>query len=62
MAIKGVKQNKTSLDIRLKALNEKINEGRSYSFLAKKYEVSSKTVETWVRIYRRDGVVTSTKK
>jgi transposase len=56
------KENKKSLEVRLAAVHEKINEGKSYTYLAKKYRVSWKTVETWVRIYKRDGSLDVKKK
>ena len=56
------KENKKSLEVRLAAVHEKINEGKSYTDLAKKYGVSWKTVETWVRIYKRDGTLDLQKK
>lgn len=56
------KENKKTLEVRLAAVHEKLNEGKSYSYLAKKYGVSRKTVETWVRIYRRDGSLDVRKK
>lgn len=55
MARKGQKFEKFSKEIRLKVVHEKINEGKSYSYLSKKYGMNSKTIETWVRIFRRDG-------
>ena len=62
MAKKGQKQNKKPIEIRLAAVHEKINEGKSYTYLAEKYGVSWKTVESWVRIYRRDGSLDVRKK
>jgi transposase-like protein len=55
MAKKGQKFEKYSKELRLQIVHEKINEGKSYSSLADKYGMSSKTIETWVRIFRRDG-------
>ena len=55
MAKKGQKFEKYSIELRLKIVNEKINEGRTYRYLSEKYEVNSKSIETWVRIFRRDG-------
>jgi len=62
MANKGQKQNKQSLEVRNKAVKEKLDEGRSYEYLGKKYGVSRKTVETWVKIYKRDGALDIRKK
>lgn len=55
MARKGQKFEKYSKELRLKVVHEKLNEGRTYKYLATKYGMSSKTIETWVRIFRRDG-------
>jgi len=55
MARKGQKFKKYSKELRLQIVHEKINEGKSYTFLADKYGMSWKTIETWVRIFRRDG-------
>ena len=55
MARKGQKFEKYDIELRLKIVNEKINEGKSYKYLAKEYGMSWKTIETWVRIFRRDG-------
>ncbi|MDY0139109.1 MAG: helix-turn-helix domain-containing protein [Candidatus Izemoplasmatales bacterium] len=54
MASKGQKFKKVPLEERLNAVKEKIQEGKSYTYLAQKYEVSWNTVESWVRTYRRD--------
>ena len=55
MAKKGQKFKKVSVEQRLAAVKEKIEEGKSYSYLAEKYGVSKYTVASWVRIYKRDG-------
>ena len=62
MAKKGQKFKKIPLEDRLKAVKAHIEGGQSYPFLAKKYNVSEKTVATWVRIYRRDGGLNIQKK
>ena len=55
MASKGQKFKKIPLEIKLEALNERKELGRSYSYIAKKYGVSYETVRTWARINKRDG-------
>jgi transposase-like protein len=55
MAKKGQKFRKVPLELRLSAVNEHLVEKRTYTYLGKKYGVSTGTVSTWVRIYRRDG-------
>jgi transposase-like protein len=55
MAKKGQKFKKVSLEDRLGAVKERINTGRTYTYLGKKYGVSKDTVRTWVRIYNRDN-------
>jgi len=62
MANKGQKFEKYDLNLRLKIVHEKINEGKSYKYLADKYGMSWKTIETWVRIFRRDGSLDMRKK
>lgn len=62
MAKKGQKFNKYSLDFKLKILNERVNEGKACRYLAKKYNISRKTIETWERIFKRDGSLDSKKK
>jgi transposase len=62
MATKGQVFKKVSQEIKLSAVNEKINGGKTYKFIAEKYGVSWKTVETWVRIFRRDGSLDVKKK
>ena len=55
MASKGQKFKKVPLEDRIKILRERINEGKSQYFLAKKYGISRKTIQSWERIYKRDG-------
>lgn len=62
MARKGQKFEKYSKELRLQIVHEKINEGKSYAYLADKYGMSWKTIETWVRIFRRDGSLDVRKK
>lgn len=55
MAKKGQKFKKIPLEDRLNAVKAFINEGKSYRTIAQEYGVTRGTVNTWVRIYRRDG-------
>ena len=55
MAKKGQKFNKYSMDFKLEILNERINKGKTCRYLANKHQISKKTIETWERIFRRDG-------
>ena len=54
MAKKGQTFKKVSLEQRLWAVKERIEEEKTYQSIGDKYGVSKKTVETWVRIYQRD--------
>lgn len=55
MASKGQKFKKYDIKLRLKIVDEKLKKGKSYYYLAEKYGISGKTIETWVRIFKRDG-------
>ncbi len=55
MASKGQRFKKVPLEIRTEAVKERIELGRNYVYLGNKYGVSSKTVQSWVRIYKRDN-------
>jgi transposase len=55
MAKKGQKFIKVPLESRLAAVKEHLDKGKSYRYLGQKYGVSKKTVEGWVKIYKRDG-------
>lgn len=54
MAKKGQKFNKYELDYKLKIIQEK-QDGASYLELSRKYNISEKTIESWMRILKRDG-------
>ena len=58
MAKKGQKFKEYTPEMRHKVVNEKLKEGKSYSYLEKKYDVSRKTIETWCRKYKRKGDLT----
>ena len=60
MAKKGQKQKRISEDLIFKIVTEK-KEGKSYSYLAKKYKVSGGSIATWVRKYNYKGYVTREK-
>jgi len=62
MASKGQKFKKVSLEIKLKAVKEHLEEGMSLAYVGKKYNVSENTVRTWVSIYKRDGGLDISKK
>lgn len=34
---------------------ENINQGKSYTSLGEKYSISKKTIETWVRRFKKQG-------
>jgi len=55
MAKKGQKFNKYTEEQRIKIVNEHIQEKKSLRHLGKKYEISWKTIATWVRKYRSKG-------
>lgn len=55
MASKGQKFKKVSLETRHKVVQERIEQGKSYSYLGSKYGVSENTIKTWVSIFKRDG-------
>ena len=50
MAKKGQKQNRIDEELILRIVKEKQN-GKSYSYLAKKYGVSNGSIATWIRKY-----------
>ena len=55
MAKKGQTFQKIPLEDRLKAVKAHIEEGQSYQYIAKKYGFNEETVQSWVRIYQRNG-------
>ena len=61
MAKKGQKQKIISEELILRIVKEKQN-GKSYSYLAKKYDVSNGSIATWVRKYTYKGYVTRDKR
>ena len=60
MAKKGQKQKRIDEELILKIVKEKKN-GKSYSYLSKKYDVSDGSIATWVRKYNYKGYVTREK-
>ena len=62
MAKKGQKFKRINEDIILKIVKEKIEKGKSYSELEKKYGISRGSIMTWVRRYTYKGYVTRDKK
>lgn len=61
MARKGQKQSKISEELILKIVKEK-RSGKSYGYLAKKYNVSDGSIATWVRRYNYKGYITREKR
>jgi transposase-like protein len=55
MAKKGQVFQKVPLETKLHIMKLYFEEGRSAHTLAREYEVSVKTIGTWIRIYKRDG-------
>ena len=55
MARKGQEFNSYTSEFRYKVVMERIKEGKSYRYLGEKYDISKKTVETWVRKYKKQG-------
>jgi transposase-like protein len=55
MAKKGQVFQKFPLETKLHIMKLYFEEGRSAHTLAREYEVSVKTIGTWIRIYKRDG-------
>ncbi len=62
MAKKGQKFKIFDETIILKIVKEKINNGKPYSQLSKKYKVSPGTIMTWVKRYRDKGYINRDKK
>ena len=61
MARKGIKQKKYSDKVITKIVGEKMKEGKSYSFLSKKYDIPEGTIITWVYKYKKRGTTTRQK-
>jgi transposase-like protein len=57
MAKKGQKFNKYEPEFRIKVLNEYLKEGKSMRSLSRKYDISWKTIQTWVRKHKNNGDV-----
>lgn len=55
MAKKGQQFQKYDLELTIRIVNEKINEGKSYTHLSEKYGVSKGTIKTWVYQFRQEG-------
>ena len=63
MAKKGQKFQKYSDDFKRKVVEEYLEGTESFKSIAEKYNISSKkTVDTWIRKYRKSGNVESLKK
>ena len=55
MALKGQKFRQYTNEQRAAIVNEYLNEKCGYKYIAKKYNISWKTVESMVRKYRKTG-------
>lgn len=55
MARKGQVFNSYTSEFRHKVVMERIKKGSSYRYLGEKYNISKKTVEMWVRKYKKQG-------
>lgn len=55
MARKGQLFKSYTDEFRNKVVMEHIKERKSYRYLGEKYSISKKTVETWVRRYKKQG-------
>jgi len=62
MAKKGQQFQKHELDIILRIVNEKINEGKSYGYLSERYNIKEGTIKTWVYQYRKEGTLGTKKR
>lgn len=62
MARKGQKQKKYTDTERKMITMEYIDNKGSYRYLSAKYDISAKTIETWVRKYKKLGSVELLKK
>jgi transposase len=62
MAKKGQKFKIFDEEIIQKVVNEKIKNGKSYSYLSRKYKVSKGSIATWVRKYKYKGYITREKR
>ena len=62
MAKKGQKFITIDEQIILKIVEEKIKNGKAYSELERKYNISCGTIMTWVKRYRDKGYVNRDKK
>lgn len=57
MASKGQKFNKYDVEFRIKVVREYLNGEGSAKYLAQKYNISNKTIETWIYKYRDTGTL-----
>ena len=55
MANKGQSFKRYSKVFKQKVLDEKILEGKSYTYLSSKYGIPEGTINTWVHQYRKHG-------
>ncbi len=62
MAKKGQKFIKYDLKFKEKVLKERRETGIPIKLLGEKYKIPYKTIDTWERIYRRDGGLNKAKR
>ena len=62
MAKKGQVFEKHELEQALKIVHEKINQGKTYSYLSEKYSISEGTIKTWVYQFRKEGTLGTKKR
>lgn len=59
MAKKGQKFRKYSTEEKLSITLKHINEGKSARYLSDETGISRKTIETWIRKFKREGTLVS---
>jgi transposase len=57
MARKGTKQNVYTDELIRQVITKRLEQGRSYNYLEKKYGIPRGTIKTWVHKYRQRGTV-----
>ena len=55
MARKGIKHKKYTEELIRELVNEKLEVGKSYSYLAKEYDIPKGTIITWVDKFKKTG-------
>ena len=62
MAKKGQKFEKYKEELMMEVTMEHIEKGKSARYLAERYKISIKTIETWIRRYKRQGTLQKKKR